>query len=412
MKRFSIKITFVIAALSLISFGAFAQESDHEIKTNFEEKYASIEQGLNTASSVLEIDSLKTEVDALIRKYEEYNKLLDNALYPRTFAGQIEAIQEEANSAEQRLLIIENQNERLAQLNKEVSVYRSEITFLNSRADSLRKAIATSMESEERLAALVKRYRENLERRDELVMGVIDSLMITYSGMTTVKLNEISEQVESGRISNSNNPLEMIENIIEENIEYTASTNRVLSVEDHLRMYAVQNHFEDAWSQIGNRLVSAYGGNKQSKWNTRIDEKIRDWRMTTSQKMWKSMDQYLEFSNVDLGAFDNNYSFFIALDSFVKEARKKSEDAIISSESYDDYVRFQEFWSNKIKNEWSSLIQEADVLTVAQISSIDDQLSGWEYESRPIHPFLILLLVLTAISLIGFSLAMFKTKKA
>lgn len=412
MKRFSNKITFVIAALSLVSFGAFAQESDHQIKTNFEEKYASIEQGLNTASSVLEIDSLKSEVDALIQKYEGYNKLLDNALYPRTFTGQIEAIQEEANSAEQRLLIIENQNERLAQLNKEVSVYRSEITFLNSRADSLRKAIATSMESEERLTALVKRYRENLERRDELVMGVIDSLMITYSGMTTGKLNEISEQVESGRISNSNNPLEMIENIIEENIEYAASTNRVLSVEDHLRMYAVQNHFEDAWSQIGNRLVSAYGGNKQAEWNTRIDEKIRDWRMTTSQKMWKSMDQYLEFSNVDLGAFDNNYSFFIALDSFVKEARKKSEDAIISSESYDDYVRFQEFWSNKIKNEWSSLIQEADVLTVAQISSIDDQLSSWEYESRPIHPFLIVLLVLTAISLIGFSLAMFKTKKA
>ncbi|MFV1885509.1 MAG: hypothetical protein ACMZ7B_13550 [Balneola sp.] len=412
MKRFSIKIKFIIIALSLISVGAFAQESDHEIKTNFEEKYVSIEQGLNTASSVLEIDNLKIEVDSLIQKYSDHSKLLDNALYPRTFAGQIDAIQKEANSAEQRLLIIENQNERLAQLNKEVSVYRSEITFLNSRADSLRKAIAASMESEERLAALVKRYRENLERRDELVMGVVDSLMITYSGMSTGKLNEISEQIESGRISNSNNPLEMIENIIEENIEYAASTSRALSVEDHLRMYAVQNHFEDAWNQIGNRLVSAYGGNKQSEWNARIDEKIRDWRMTTSQKMWKSMDQYLEFSNVDLGAFDNNYSFFIALDSFVKEARKKSEDAIISSESYDDYLRFQEFWSDKIKNEWSSLIQEADVLTVAQISSIDDQLSGWEYESRPIHPFLIVLLVLTAISLIGFSLAMFKTKKA
>ncbi len=412
MKKLNRRITYVIASIFLITSGAMAQESDHEIKTNFESTYSSIEQGLINASSVLEVDSLKMEIDSLSKKYENHSKLLDNALYPRTFAGQIEAITQEVNSAEQRLLIIENQNKRLAELSSEVAVYKSEISFLNSRADSLRKAIATSMESEERLAALVKRYRQNLERRDELVMGVVDSLMVTYRSMSTGRLTEISEQMESGTISQSDNPLEMIENIIEENTEYAATTNRALSVEDHLRMYAVQNHFEEAWGQIGNRLLSAYGGGKQNEWKTRIDEKMRDWRMVTSQKMWSSMDQYLEFSDVDLGAFDNNYSFFIALDNFVKEAKKKSEDEIISSESYNDYLKFQEFWSDKIKNEWSNLIHEADVLTVEQISSIDDQLSGWEYESRPIHPFLIVLLVLTVVSLIGFTLAMFKTKKA
>lgn len=412
MKKINIKITFLIATLFFVSTGVFGQESDHKIKTSFESKYASIGIGLNAASSVSEIDSLKSEVDLLIEKYSIHTKLLDNALYPRTFEGEISAIKKEANSAEQRLLIIENQNERLAELSREVDVYKSEISFLNSRADSLRKAIALSMESEERLASLVKQYRQNLKRRDEIIMGVVDSLLITYKGISLAKVNEISEDVESGRISTSNNPLEMIENIIEDNTEYATSTNRVLSVEDHLRMYAVQNHFEDAWSQIGDRLISAYGGNKQNEWNASINEGIRDWRMVTSQNMWKSMDQYLEFSEVDLGAFDNNYSFFIALDNFVKEARKKSEDAILSSESYDDYLKFQEFWSDKIKNEWSGLIKDTDVLTIAQISSIDDQLSGWEYESRPIHPFLIVLLVLTVVSLIGFSLAMFKTKKA
>lgn len=412
MKKQNRTIVYIFAIFFALTSGAFAQESDHQIKTDFEAKYTSIEESLNAASDVKEVDSLKSEIDSLISQFESHSTLLDVALYPQSFEAEINAIRKEANSAEQRLLIIENQKERLAELSREVAVYKSEISFLNSRADSFRKAIALSMESEERLAGLVKQYRQNLERRDEIIIDVIDSLMITYEGMSLANVNEIAENVESGRISTSDNPLEMIENIIEENTEYAASTNRALSVEDHLRMYAVQNHFEDAWDQIGNRLITAYGGGDQAEWNARINEKMRDWRMTTSQKMWNSMDQYLEFSEVDLEAFDNNYSFFVALDNFVREAKKKSEDEIISSDSYQDYLRFQNFWSDKIKNEWSNLIQDADVLTIAQISSIDDQLSGWEYESRPIHPFLIVLLVLTVVSLIGFSLAMFKTKKA
>lgn len=412
MKKLNKSVAYATAILFAVSAGAFAQDSDHQIKTNFETAYASLERSLNTASSVEEVDSLKSEIDSLILGFQSHRQLLDVALYPQSFDSEITDLNNEANSAQQRLLIIENQNERLAELSREVTVYKSEISFLNSRADSLRKAISLSMESEERLARLVKQYRENLERRDEIIMDVVDSLMITYNSMSLAKVNEISENVESGRISTDGNPLEMIENIIEENTEFAASSNRALSVEDHLRMYAVQNHFEEAWIQIGNRMLAAYGGNNQSEWSTRIDEKMRDWRMTTSRKMWDSMDQYLEFSEVDLGAFDNSYSFFVALDNFVREAKKKSEDEIISSESYQDYLKFQDFWSHKIKNEWSNLIQDADVLTVAQISSIDEQLSGWEYESRPIHPFLIVLLVLTAVSLIGFSLAMFKTKKA
>ncbi|MBO6524396.1 MAG: hypothetical protein JJ971_11255 [Balneolaceae bacterium] len=412
MKKQNRTIIYICTLFFALTSSVFAQESDHQIKTDFETKYTSLEESLNTASSVNEVDSLKAEIDSLIIQFESHRKLLDVALYPQSFEHEINAIIQEVNSAEQRLLIIENQSERLAELSREVAVYKSEISFLNSRADSLRKAIALSMESEERLATLVKRYRQNLERRDEIIMDVVDSLMVTYSGMSMAKVEEIAGNVESGRISTSDNPLEMIENIIEENTEYAASANRALSVEDHLRMYAVQNHFEDTWSKIGHRLITAYAGDKRSEWNTRINEKMRDWRMTTSQKMWNSMDQYLEFSEVNLGAFDNNYSFFVALDNFVREAKKKSEDEIISSESYQDYLRFQDFWSDKIKNEWSNLIQDADVLTVAQISSIDDQLSGWEYESRPIHPFLIVLLVLSAVSLIGFSLAMFKTKKA
>ncbi|GAB5408844.1 MAG: hypothetical protein BalsKO_12090 [Balneolaceae bacterium] len=403
--------TILIALCSLFIFSTVtAQQSDFEITTQFDRDYQVITTELTNAQSVKTIDSLKKEIIFFDDEYFEHSKLLDHALYPDTFKSKISELQKKANSAEQRLLIIENQSERLVKLSQEVAYYKSEIAFLNSRADSLRKAIASSQVSEQQLTDLVKRYRENLELRDELIIDVVDSLMVTYSGMTSRKIVEISDQVESGRIL-GNNPLEMLESIIEENIEYASVTNRTLSLEDHLRMYTVQHHFEDVWNQIDDKMLAAYGGQKKVEWNSNITSKMKDWRMVTSQKMWNSMDQYLEFSDMELGAFDNNYSFFIALDSFIKEAQKKSEDEIISTESYQDYKKFQEFWSGKVKNEWSNLIKDSEILTIAQISVIDEQLTNWESVARPIHPFLMVLIVLTFISIGGYVFVLSKSRK-
>ncbi|MEQ9310494.1 MAG: hypothetical protein RLN90_13650 [Balneolaceae bacterium] len=410
MKKNRKYMLIILTSLIIIS-GASAQQSDYQIKTEFTEDYQAIDTALTNARSVVMINNLKKEIIFLENEYFEYSKLLNNAFYPATYKNKINELLTKANSVEQRLLIIENQNERIAKLSNEINYYKSEIAFLNSRADSLRKAIKSSEASEQHLAGLVKRYRENLELRDELIMDVVDSLMTTYSGMTTKKIIELADQVEFRRIS-SENPLDMLERIIEENTEYVSGSNRALSVEDHLRMYAVQHHFEDVWNQIGGKMLAAYGGNKKQEWNTNITSKLKDWRMATSQKMWKSMDQYLEFSDVELGAFDNNYSFFIALDSFIKEAQMKSEGEIISTESYQDYKKFQAFWSGKIKNEWSNLIQDSEVLTIAQITLIDNQLTSWESEARPIHPFLIVLLALTIISIGGYVLVLSKSNQS
>jgi hypothetical protein len=402
---------FIFLFVLLLTSRPKAQQSDYELTTGFEDQYAVIEERLLTAPSVQVVDSLKGQIDSLNQNYIEHSDILDVALYPDSYEAAMTSLRKEAMSAEQRLLIIESQGERLQRLGKELTQYQSEMRRMNSRADSLRKAIAESQASEERLSRLVSEYRQNLETRDELIVNVIDSLMVTYSGMSSKKMNELAQGVQSGRISGNENPLNLVSAMIDENIEYASSNNAAMNVEDHLRMYAVQNHFSDSWDQIGDRLINTYGDDEKQDWRTTIDNQLKEWKMVTSQKMWNSMDLYLEYSDVELDAFDNNYSFFVALDNFVKQAQKNSEGNILSTESYSDYRRFQDFWSGKIKNEWSNLVQKSEVLTVAQISTIDQQLSGWEEEARPIHPLLMLLFVLTGVSILGFGFAMYKNKR-
>lgn len=413
MKKLNRIFGIILFTVLIISSNSIlAQNSDHDIKTGFTERYDSLDHEITNAKSVALVDSLILEVNEFDKEYTDHIELLDNALYPSSYSSEMTALYRNINITEQKLLIIENQSERLSKLGKEVAQYRSELDILNMKSDSLRKAIARANQSEERLSKLVTSYRESLERRDELVMNVIDSMLVSYKGMNSLKLQELADDVESGRINSDNNPLNMISAVIEENTEYSKSQGKTLSVDDYLRMYAVQRHFEDAWGQIGDRMIYVYGGDSKKQWQNSIDSKMKEWRMSTSKNMWVSMDNYLEFSNVELSAFDNNYSFFVALDKFVKEAKEESKSQILSSESYNDYKKFQEFWSGKIKNEWSNLVQDAEVLTVAQISTIDQQLDGWESEARPIHPLILVLLVLTGVALLGFMFVMLKTRYA
>ncbi len=193
----SVNKSILVTIFTIIASNVFAQQSDHKIKTDFIDNYSDLSKSITQSQSVFALDSIEKELNKLDDKFIEYSELLDNALYPSSYKIELENLFTELKSTEQRLLIIENQNERLDVLTKEVSNYKLEINFLNKRADSLHKAIKASQLNEVQLSKLVKRYRTNLELRDELVLSMIDSLMITYVDMTMYDGREVSDQNES-----------------------------------------------------------------------------------------------------------------------------------------------------------------------------------------------------------------------
>jgi predicted RNase H-like nuclease (RuvC/YqgF family) len=193
MKRL-ITSTYIVVALLLSTSLAVAQTSDYQIKKKYEDSYKELKTAINNAMTVNQIDSLSMEISNLKYRNEEHEELLDNALYPETFESSIANLQQNARNAEHKLLVIEDQNERLDRLSSELSNYKSEIAHLNNRTDSLRNAILNSEKSESNLSALVKRYRNSMQKRDEFVLSMIDSLFITYKDMNGETMAELSEK--------------------------------------------------------------------------------------------------------------------------------------------------------------------------------------------------------------------------
>ncbi|WP_421774603.1 hypothetical protein [Gracilimonas sp.] len=402
MRRFY-TATLVLIALAVGSVSISAQTSDYRVKKNFEERYAELKSSISEAMTVQEIDSLRIEIEDFEYYNEDHDKLLDNALYPETFESSIEELKQRARAAEHKLLIIENQNEKLTQLSNELSTYKSEIANLNDRTDSLRNAILASEESESDLSNLVERYRKSMEERDEFVLNMIDSLFITYKDMQGKALAEFTEENGPRALQEEDNPLHVIESVIEENIQILKADNGTLQTEDYLRMYVVQNRFSEVWNQIGDDLTRIYAGNKSAEWENNIEDKLGDWKASASRNMWASMDNYLESNNVDLGAFDSNESFYKSIEQFVSKATDASREKVITDENYADFQAFYDFWNGKIKKDWGKFVQEGEVLTMNQISTIDTEIMTWRDEAKPksfLIPILFGLSLLTIVGLI------------
>ncbi|WP_428236876.1 hypothetical protein [Gracilimonas sp.] len=402
MRRFY-TATLVLIALAVGSVSISAQTSDYQVKNNFEERYAELKSSITEAMTVKEIDSLRSEIKDFAYYNEDHEQLLDNALYPETYESTIEELKQRARAAEHKLLIIEDQNEKLTQLSNELSTYKSEIANLNERTDSLRNAILASEESESDLSQLVERYRKSMEERDEFVLNMIDSLFITYKDMQGKALAEFTEENGPRALQEEDNPLHVIESVIEENIQILKADNGALQTEDYLRMYVVQNRFSEVWNQIGDDLTRIYAGNKASQWENNIEDKLGDWKASASKNMWASMDSYLEKNNVDLGAFDSNESFYKSIEQFVSKATDASREKVITDENYADFQAFYDFWNGKIKKDWGKFVQEGEVLTMNQISTIDTEIMTWRDEAKPksfLIPILFGLSLLTIVGLI------------
>tara|TARA_R110002124_G_scaffold48026_1_gene142128 strand:+ start:677 stop:1903 length:1227 start_codon:yes stop_codon:yes gene_type:complete len=405
MKRTFNLLTIVLAAL-FGSISVSAQQSDYQIKKEFENRYSELLTNIEMAQKVSEIDSLISVVEDFKIEYSENSEMLNYALYPESYDSKIANLKSEAKSAEHKLLIIENQAERLATLTDEVSRFKTELSALSKKSDTLRSAIASSHESERKLSSLVTRYRKSVEERDEFIFNMVDSLFVTYNQLAPGTIEKLSKTEGSGTIKTGDNPLVIINSILTENLETLKAGSETFTIEDHLRIYALQNKVNEVWQNIGDNLVEIYGGDDKTRWKNQIETDLKDWKASASLSMWNSLDNYLEGKNVDLGAFDNNSSFFTALDSFVSNAAKKSDEEIITSSTYEDFKTFREFWSTKVMDEWNNYLVEADVLTASQIAALDGKIDNWGSSSEPFSTTLLVIFGVAIVTIIGLIIAL------
>lgn len=384
-------------------------QSDYQIKHQFKVKYDSLSQELDSVDNVTEANNVLDGIRGLEENYKDHRQLLDKVLYPETFTGKMKKIEKRSHSIISKLKVIKTQNTKLETLNQKLATYDQHFENLVSRSDSLRRAIEKSNQSEKKLSGMVRSYRRSLEKRDQFIMSVIDSLFATYGNMSNQALKDLRNK--KSRQINNGNALNMVKSIAQNNIDFLNS-NPTLSTQDYLRMYVVQKNFSSMWDKVGPKLIAVYSG-KQNQEDVKqvIDNDLSKWQTKVANYTWKSLNNSFDEENINVPEFGDSQGFYNSLNGYLTTAIKKSKENG-GEKAQKQYQKFASFWNNIVKTKWAQYMAKGNILDYTQIASIDQKVDQWSKVSQPESHLMAILLGLSVLANLALGVVLIRVKSS
>lgn len=413
---FSKNITKLLAAALLLGTvavqSAQAQvKSDYEIKQNFTEQYAKLSKAIEQASEVEEINDLVQQVNEMDQEFNSHNKLLDQVLYPDTYRERMDELRQRAESAQERIQTITEQQSQLDQLTGKVTNYEGRLGNLSSRTDSLQKVIQQSKANERELNAMVRRYRNNLQERDEFIMNVVDSMFVTYSNLDLQSVKGMSESMNKARMNSDGNALHLIRAIASQNLQLLNSSDN-LATQDYLRMYMVQQRFSQMWNRLDDKLLTIYASSKErDQIRGEINKSLADWNEKVSTQTWNTLNSAFAEAGIKLGNFADSEGFYNALTSYVDQGIKQSKEGG-GQEASQKFQNFQSFWNNTVKADWANYLNDGDMLSYEQIAGVDQKLTQWETVAQPTDYTMYILLGIAVLIIVVLGVMLARSKSS
>lgn len=396
-----------LAALLMIVVGssAFAQESDYQIQQDFRAEYNEIAQDIDSAVSSDDVSQISDDIDQLEADYSGYQELLNAALYPDTFQDQISDLRDRLSGTGNNIDVVEELNERIAQLQAEMEDLRNQVTQMDEEAVALRQRIERSSSNERRLSALVTQYRENIESRDAFVTEFLEDLLNQYESMDAQTQSDIADASENM----DDNPLEIVQTILSEYINQ-ADQESNLEAPDYIRMRAQHAYFAEVWDDIGERMANTYASETPVEARQEITDLLSTWESSINNKLWNSLSTAFNQNGIELPSFSNEDAFVTALNAFVdnsiETATAQNEEADLNL-----YQSFSDYWNSTVKADWGEYLVNGDVLTQSEIAEIDIKLGDWARNAEPVSNLMFILFLISLAVILGL-IVLLVTKKS
>jgi hypothetical protein len=394
------KSKILIIALTFIMLSglvpAIYAQSDYEIVQSFKQKYSRIEEDIKYSQSLEKLDSIYTRINALKSEYASHRGLLDKSLYPDDFAKSFDKLMSAYN-------VKRNDFTQINVLQTEVTTLQVQLDSLNRHnADLLNRVQVLEQQSKSdksRLAQLEKtigELRVSLQKRDDLVMNMVDSLLPQPN---TGKALSPQEQQEIYNKLGENNVLYNIKLLLSDNIRFIEITK--LYPEDVDDIKGQQDDFARLWRSIGPRMVEIYSGKGDTNYLKDIDESFTRWKDALEQGVWKAINSEFAKYNINLSKFSSGRDFTRVATSFIKDEIKNAGvkshgEALITYKNFADSA-----WYGDIKPVWVSNLIDYKMLTEAQKDTIEQKISEWNEKVSPAKmDYLFILVAVVAIIII------------
>lgn len=375
------KFFFVIIPLALFFItSSILAQSDFEKVKNFQTRFQQLENGIKNAASLDECNIIGENIAKLKNDFTAEKDLLDKSLYPDNFEssfaklqralevrkgdfGQIVELKTEVGSLKDKVSELSQQNEGLI----------SQIKQLNIRSAKDAATIAS-------LQKLVSQLKANIAQRDELVRGIVDSLLAEFvkspNTLNEAEKQSIFKKVESGNLFYN------IERTIADNVQYMKVTQT--TADDLSEMKKQYNDFNKTWRQIGPKLATVYLSKKdKAQQIANIDNMFAEWNMRLNDEMWGQVNKLFRDKKVALLPFKSGEQFVNSVNSFVDDeiknyGIKRSSESETTFYTFTDSVYFR-----TVQPTWVPVLIENKMMTEANKDSIEKRISVWKARVAP-----------------------------
>lgn len=410
-----LKITKFLLVISVLTFGltqtAYTQnQSDFQIKRNFDQDIENIYEALLEVESSEEAEALVQEASEIMERYSEYENFLNVLLYPDTFEGRVGYLSELTQTTRRHIVRIEAGVERgedlddlIAQMSDTLSEQRQQIEELGRNLTQTRRARDAS-------ATQVRNLRAQLRERDELILDLVDSLFVAYDDLDLASLSP-GERRELALEIDADNVFGHLESVIQNNMAFL-DTHTQLSSEDFLRLYATYHEFNEVYENLGPQLAQIYVGEQERQQRVeQISEMINEWGLQVDDALWQSLNASFEQRNINLQPFNDGISFYTSLNNYLDNAIARAQDSPGEEElaRYDD---FASVWQEDVKRRWQEYIINANLMTYDNFATIDSKLNTWRVVSQPRGYTLLIFLGLAILAIIALLVLWLKEKSA
>ncbi len=369
-----IYIISYIIILFLHSVNLFAQ-SDYEIVQGFKSKLQQLEQRLSDAASMDDINSIASDIELLKEQYFEHKELLDKSLYPDDFNKSLAKLKNNLNVKASDYTHIEI-------LQTEVIALRDEVDRLNTRNRELINQIAAleaskqkDVETIKKLENLVANLRASLLKRDNLILGIVDSL--TPKLTADVSSLTADDKVRIAAEFEKNYVLLNVKRSLRDHVRFLEVTT--LKPDDIRDIKQQQDQFVSTWQKIGVGLVEVYAAQKdKSNELKEIDALFTNWQTAIKNEAWNSIKEEFALNGIYFQHFKSGQEFTVEITRFIDE-EFKNYNIKSKEESERVYTMFVDStWFKSIQPEWMPYLIDSKMLSVQQKGLIDSKISEWK----------------------------------
>ena len=257
------------------------------------------------------------------------------------------------------------------------------------------------------LQKLVSQLKANIAQRDELVRGIVDSLLEQFL-KTPNTLNEAEKQAIFKKVDNGNLFFN-IERTISDNIQYMKVTQ--ITPEDLSKMKAQYKDFNKVWHQIGPKLSAVYLDKKDKSMQiANIDNMFGEWSSRIDDEMWGQINKLFREKKLAVLPFKSGEQFNTSVNSFIND-EIKNLNVKSSAESKNTFSTFADsVYFRTIQPVWIPILIENNMMSTANKDSIEKRIGIWKEKVAPAKTNVIYI-VLGAVIFILIVLLILKGKK-